>query len=172
MTLQEFFNLLSNNPLLILSYFLIIPFTALLAGIMGKGEGHMSPWKYLYSTLIYLVSIPGIFAVTLSVYFFLFERRSVLQTDIYTQILPVLSMALTLWLISRNVELKQIPGFGKLSGLLLIIAAALMLMWIFDRLRILVFTMMPFYYVIFLFLGLFLLLRYGWYQMVEKEQEL
>ena len=170
MTLQEFFDLLSNNPVLILGYFLLIPFTALLAGFMGKGEGHLSPWKYLYSTLVYLVSIPGIFALTLSVYFFLFERRSVLQTDIYTQILPVISMVLTLWLISRNVELKQIPGFGKLSGLLFIIAAALMLMWVFDRLRILVFTMMPFYYVIILFIGLLVLFRYGWYQMVEKEK--
>ncbi len=169
MTLQAFFDLLANNPVLILGYFLLLPFTAMLAGFMGKGEGHLSPWKYLYATLIYLVAIPGIFAITLNVYFFLFERRSILSTDIYTQILPILSMVLTFWLISRNVELKQVPGFGKLSGLLFIIAAALMLMWVFDRLRILVFTMMPFYYVLILFAGLLLLLWYGWYQMVERK---
>ena len=169
MTLQAFFDLLANNPVLILGYFLLLPFTAMLAGFMGKGEGHLSPWKYLYATLIYLVAIPGIFAITLNVYFFLFERRSILSTDIYTQILPILSMVLTFWLIGRNVELKQVPGFGKLSGLLFIIAAALMLMWVFDRLRILVFTMMPFYYVLILFAGLLLLLWYGWYQMVERK---
>jgi hypothetical protein len=58
MTLKELFTCISQNPDFILFYFLIIPLTALLTGILGKGEGHLSPWKYLYAFLIYLVSIP------------------------------------------------------------------------------------------------------------------
>ena len=70
MTLQEFFRLLGENPSYVLMYFGLIPITALLAGILGKGEGEISPWKYLYSTLIYLVCVPGIFALTLNIYLF------------------------------------------------------------------------------------------------------
>ena len=76
MTLEELFQQIAENPAYIIFYFSIIPFAAFLAGLLGKGEGHMSPWKYLYSALIFLVSIPGIFSVTLSVYFFLFEKRT------------------------------------------------------------------------------------------------
>ena len=100
MTLLDFFKLLGENPSYMLGYFGLIPLTALLAGLLGSGEGHISPWKYLYSALVYLVCIPGIFAFTLNIYLFLFERsqRSILGSDIFSQILPVISMILTLFI--------------------------------------------------------------------------
>ena len=82
MTLGEFFDWTAEHPSFLIVFFIAIPVIALLAGLFSKGEGHLSPWKYLYSTLIYLVSIPGIFAVTLSVYLFLFERRSIMDTNL------------------------------------------------------------------------------------------
>lgn len=169
MTLQEFFNLLGNNPQLILAYFILIPLTALIAGILGKGEGHLSPWKYLYSTLIYMVAVPGIFAITLSAYLFFFERRSILATDMYTQVLPLLSMFATFMIIRKNVALDNIPGFGKMSGLLMIIGVTLVTMWILDKTRIFAFTYIPFQYVILMFVGLFLMFRYGWASMTKSE---
>ena len=53
MTLQQLFDLISGNPAYILFYFAIIPFAALLANLLGKGEGHLSPWKFLYAILIF-----------------------------------------------------------------------------------------------------------------------
>lgn len=169
MTLQEFFDLLANNPSIIMTYFFFIPLTAFIAGILGKGEGHISPWKYLYSTLIYLVCVPGIFAITLSIYLFLFERISIFKTDMFTQILPVVSMIATLFIIKKNTPLDSVPGFGKMSGLLMIILVTLGFMWIIDRTRIFVvaFTQMPFYFVIGIFVVLFVILRLG-YSRVAK----
>lgn len=162
MTLQDFFQKIADNPSYIVFYFVIIPLTALLAGWLGKGEGHLSPWKYLYSTLIYLVTVPGIFAVTLSVYFFLFERRSIMQTDMLVQVLPVVSMIATLLLIRRNVRLDQIPGFDKLSGLIMMISATLVIMWVVDRTHFVVFSHMPFQYAILILIGLLIVIRFGW----------
>jgi len=164
MTLQELFDLLANNPSIILTYFFFIPLTAVIAGILGKGEGHLSPWTYLYSTLIYLVCVPAIFAITLSIYLFLFERISIFETDVYSQIVPVLSMIFTLAIIKKNVVLGEVAGFGRLSGLLMIILVTLGFMWILDRTRIFVvaFTQMPFYFVLAIFAGLFLVLRIGY----------
>jgi len=163
MTLKEFFDLLAENPIFLLAYFSLIPFTALLAGFMGKGEGHISPWKYLYSALIYLACVPGIFAITLNIYLFLFEKQSIFDADVYTQILPILSMVITLLLAKNNVALEQIPGFGKMSGLFMIIFSVLVIMWILDRTRIFVvaFSYMPFYYVIFIFVALVVAMRVG-----------
>ncbi|TAK41946.1 MAG: hypothetical protein EPO28_07890 [Saprospiraceae bacterium] len=162
MTLQEFFDLLAANPFWILAFFILVPFTAWLAGNLGKGEGHLTPWKYLYSTLVYLSCVPGIFAVTLSIYLFIFERRPILQTDIYTQILPVLSMVGTLLLIRRNVDLKDVPGFEKISGLILVITATLALMWFIDRTHIWVISFLPFWQAVLIFIGLLLTVKWGW----------
>ena len=169
MTLQELFDLIGNNPTWIIVYFALIPFTALLAGFMGKGEGNLTPWRQLYSVLIYMVCIPGIFAITLSIYFFLFERRSIMDTDVYNQIIPVVSMLATLLLIRNNANMDRIPGFGKVSGLMMVIFATLALMWGLDRTRIhiIAFTRMPFYYVIGIFVALFLVVRFGFKRLLK-----
>lgn len=161
MTLAEFFDWIGERPGLILSYFILIPIIALLAGLFNKGEGHLSPWKYLFSILIYLVAIPGIFAVTLSVYMFLFERRSIMDTNMYTQVLPIFSMIVTILIIKREVYLDLVPGFDKISGLLLIIASVMTLMWIIDKTRIYAITFMPFYVVILILLAGFIVIRLG-----------
>lgn len=162
MTLEELFQRLADNPAYIIFYFSIIPFAAFLAGLLSKEEGHLSPWKYLYSALIFLVSVPGIFAVTLSVYFFLFEKRPILQTDVFTQIVPVISMVLTLLTVRKNVNLDHIPGFDKLSGLITMITASLAIMWFIDRTRIWVVSFVRFEVVIGIFILLLIVIRFGW----------
>ena len=161
MTLQQLFDLLSNNPSFILFYFIALPLTAFLAGVFGKGEGHMTPWKQLYCFLIFAAAIPGIFAVILDIYLFLFERRPIMETNIYTQILPIIIMVVTFWLVRRNVPFELIPGFDRISGLLMIVLAVLALMWFLDRLHIIAFTYMPFHYVILFLIAAFVAVRYG-----------
>lgn len=171
MTLQEFFNLLAGNPVWLLAYFILIPFTALLAGYFGKGEGEESPWKYLYSTLIYLVCIPGVFAITLSVYLFLFERRSIMQTDMFTQVIPILSMVATLLLIRRNVSLEKVPGFDKVTGFIFMTLALFAVLWVLDKTRIWVVSFLPFWQGILIFIGLFLVMRWGWKKMSRNDEK-
>jgi len=168
MTLKEFFELCTAHPFLIIVFFALIPFTAYVAGLLGKDEGHLSPWKYLYSTLIYLVSVPGIFAITLNIYLFLFERQSVFNVDLYTQVLPIFSMILTLWLIRRNVNLDYIPGFDKLGGLVMIIGGALAIMWILDKTRIWLVSFMRFEIAVLIFIGLIVAIKIGWSRIFGK----
>src|SRR5688572_8136969 len=167
MTLGECFTWTGENPVLLLSYFIGIPLIALLAGVFSKGEGHLSPWKYLYSALIYLVSIPGIFAVTLSIYLFLFERRSIMDTNLYTQVLPVFSMVVTILIIKKQVSLDLVPGFDKISGLILIIASMMVIMWIIDKTHIYAITFMPFYVVVLILLAGFFVIRLGLRRMAK-----
>jgi len=81
--------------------------------------------------------------------------------DVYTQILPIIIMVFTLMIVRKNVDFNQIPGFDKLSGLFLAISAVLAMMWILDKTHIIAFTFMPFYWVIILLIGIFILLRFG-----------
>ncbi len=161
MTLQEFFDVCSNHPEFIGFYFVALPLTAFLASVFGKGEGHLSPWKYLYTFLVYCATIPGIFAVVLNVYLFLFERQSIMDSNIYTQILPIVIMFFTLWLIKRNVPFEYIPGFNKISGLVMVTFAIIAVMWLLDRTHIFAVTFLPFHYVLLLLVGLFVFARLG-----------
>lgn len=167
MTLSEFFDYLGSHPFVMLAYFIGIPFTALLAGVMGRGEGNQSPWKYLYSALIYMVCVPGIFAVALSVYFFLFERGSLMNANVFIQILPILSMVLTLAIVRRNATFDLIPGFGKLSSLMLMIGSVFVLMYLLDRIRLVAWVDVPVQYLILIVAGLLIAFRYGFKSMIS-----
>jgi len=162
MTLKQFFDFASQNPSLILFYSIAVPLSALLTGVFSRGEGHISPWKYLYSFLIFFVCIPGIFAITLNVYLFLFERQSVWDANLYTQALPILVMILTLTIIQKAVNLDFIPGFGKLTGLIIMISAILIIMWFLDKTHIYVFSYMPFFQVVLLLVILLVIIRLAW----------
>ncbi|MBA4852522.1 hypothetical protein [Emticicia sp. BO119] len=168
MTLQQLFQRIGDNPGFLLFYFLIIPVAAIVAGFLGKGEGHLPPWKYLYATLIYLVSVPGIFAVALNIYFFLFQKGDIMQTDVYMQILPIVVMLITIFLIRRNVDLALIPGFDKISGLWFMLFATMFLMWLLEKIHIVIFSYLPFQYLLGIFMILFALIYIGWRRFVAK----
>ena len=162
MTLQQFFDYLSAHPLVVLAYFLFVPMVALFVSVVGKGRGYESPWRNVYSVLIYAVALPGIFATTLLVYLFLFERQSVWALDLLTQVVPIASMVATLWLIQRNVDLAYVPGFGRLSGLLGIISAVLFVMYISQHFRWITFTYLPASAVLIGFVLVVVLIAWGW----------
>lgn len=162
MTLRELFDYLSLHPAGVISFFLVLPLAALLAGWMGKGEAHESPWKYFYSTLVFLCCVPGIFAMTLAAYLFLFERGgSIFNLNLLTQVLPVFSMIATLAAVRRNTSFSQIPGFNKLSDLALMILAVFMLMFLIDRTRIVAWVNIPFYWLFAIVAVLLVSIRFG-----------
>jgi hypothetical protein len=161
MTLQQLFDFLGENPLYITGYFILIPLVALMANWVCSGEGHLTPWKYLYSVLIFAACVPGIFSVALSVYFFLFQRGNILGTNILTQVLPVLSMAFTITTIRRNVALEYIPGSERISSLMLLIGSVLVLMYIIDKTRIIVWVNVPVGYFLLILIGLILAIRFA-----------
>lgn len=167
MTLAEFFTWTGAHPGLVLGYFIAIPLIALIAFVFSRGEGHLSPWRYLFAILIYLVAIPGIFAVTLSIYLFLFERRSIMETNLFTQVLPVLSMLGTFLLVRRQVSLRHIPGMDRLSSLSGMLMLLMILMWIIDKTHIIAITRLPFLVVVLVLVAGFLLIRFGWKRLVR-----
>jgi len=162
MTINDLFQYAQDHPANVLFYFALIPFAALLAGWMEREEGHLPPWNYLYSTLVYLVAVPAILAIAYGIYSWLFERRSIRDANILLQILPIASMLLTFFLVKKQVRIESLPGFSRLSGLVMMISAALAIMWFLDRVRIVVFSYMPIQYLLIVFVVLLVVIRYGW----------
>lgn len=162
MTLTDFLTFLSTHPAQVVFYFSIVPFAALLAGWMERAEAHLPPWNYLYTTMLYMVAIPAIGSVALMAYRWLFERTSIMEADLLLHVLPVVSFVVTVLIVRRQVALRGLPGFGRLGGMLLMIAVTLVVLWAIDRTRIVVFSLLKIQYLVAAFLGLLLLLRTGW----------
>lgn len=162
MTLQDVLNILGENPGYPLIFFGGLPIVALVFGWISSGEAHLAPWKFGYSGLVFAACIPGIFAFILNVYLFLFQRRDIFQSDLFVQILPIFAMIATLLIIRRNVDFDQIPGFGKLSGLVFMLSVVIALMWFLDRTNIIIFVRMEFFQLLLVFAVGFSLAYVGW----------
>lgn len=171
MTLQQLFDYLSAHPIWTMAFFIFPPIFAYFISVIGRGKGYMSPWKIIYSVLIYLVSIPGIISVSLFIYLFLFERISVWQVNLLVQVVPILSMITTLFVIQKNVDLAYIPGFGRLSGLLGMIFALFFLMYMSERFHWVTFTYMPASTVIIGFLIVLAILMWGWTKLFRSDKD-
>lgn len=162
MTLQELFDLMAAHPTPVLLYFFLLPIGALGIGYLtDRRAGQSSPWKYAYGTLVYLACLPGIFAITMCLYHLFIDRRSFLQLNILAYFLPIFVMFATTLIINKNVNVKKIPGFDKISGLSMIIAASFITILIIQKTRIWIFIGGSMTHLLGLFVVLFIVFRFG-----------
>jgi len=110
MTLREFFVYFGNNPQSVVVYFAALPLVAILMGLIPRDQRQQPPWNFLYAAIIYLSAVPGLFVLTLNIYVFLFERQSIMDLDIFSQVLPMVSMVITLGIIRKDVDLPMCRG--------------------------------------------------------------
>lgn len=163
MTLRDVFETLSGQPILLFLLLMAIPTGAFLINLWsGDTAEEIWKWRYVYAVLAYVACIPGMFAFTLNVYLFLFERQSIWDMNLALQVLPILTMVATLMLIKRKLPFNYIPAFGKLSNFLTMITAVMGLLWLIDRTRIYAITYVPFTYILMGFVALLLIVRLAW----------
>jgi hypothetical protein len=123
MTARDLIDAAGRHPALLASLSLLPPLGALLLGwLHGRGGGARAPWRHLYGVLVYVACVPGIGAAVLTAYTLFFTRESLLDKDLLVYVVPVVSMGVTLPLIRRNVSFDDVPGFDRLSGLMVLIA--------------------------------------------------
>ncbi len=124
MTAREFINWAAQLPAWASILFFVIPpaLSFVLGKLHGRGNGNTSPWKYIYSLIIYWVCIPGIFSALITLYTLFFTGENLLDQNILIYVLPLISMILTLIIISGNTCFDDIPGFDRIYGLMAIIA--------------------------------------------------
>jgi len=137
MSVQQFFDYLSQHSLVIVLYFVVIFILALGLSLKHKNSPSTLTAKIL-STLIFLVSVPGIMATILVFYSLFFIRQNLLEVNIILYFLPIISMTVTLFFISKNVSLNTLPGFDRLSGLMTVLVLTGMALLMLYKLRFVV----------------------------------
>jgi len=140
MTINDLIVLLSQYTLLIFILLTAIPLTALVYAKLIAGEnGHARPHRYVYSLLVYLTSLPGVFAVVIIAYTMFFVKGNILNMELVSTILPIISMFITMTIIKKNVNMKYVPGFEKLRGLYLMLTTVFVIALIIVKTRIFLF---------------------------------
>ncbi|MEM7016476.1 MAG: hypothetical protein AAF512_03935 [Pseudomonadota bacterium] len=139
MSIQELLNLIQGYPEYLLVYFCVPPVLAFFIGFLhGRQRGEATGWKYVYSVLVYLVCLPGIISLSLLAYNLFFIRGNLLEVNALVYFLPVASMILTLVIVAKQASINELPGFGKLSGLMVLLALTFAVLLFVYKTRILI----------------------------------
>ena len=136
MTLRQCLEWLSGEAIWAGGVLLALPLLALLLGLAARGKGNESPWKYAWSALVYATCIPGMLAATLTLYLILFVGQNLLDVSLLVTLAPLASMAAALVIAGRSVELRPLPGFGRLSGLMTMLGLTFAVLFALSRTRI------------------------------------
>lgn len=168
MTLQQLFDSIGQNPTFMLFFFIGLPIVAFVMTWITGEDAYKSPWNFVYSGIIYAAAIPGIFATMLVAYTLFFENTSLLNVNWVVYFLPIISMIITLLILSRTLHLDRIPGFDKISGLIFMIIAASMVIFLLSRMQIWTIFVGSIWHLFGLFIVLLVIFRIGFKRLFAK----
>jgi hypothetical protein len=172
MTLNDLIQMANGHLLVLVIFFVSLPIVAWLCGLVhGRGNGGNAPWKYVYSVLVYLVSIPGLFSSVLTGYALFFQRANMLNVNLAVYILPIVSMIVTLIFIHKTVNFENVPGFDRISGLMVMIGCSFVIALAIDKTRIWVLFHSPIAGLFVIAAGVFALLKWGTYMLFRRRDE-
>lgn len=126
MTIDAFIQKLSAvDPWMLLAVLAAPPvFAWLFSKTHGPGDAEFPPRSYVYSALVYLVCVPGIFGATLTAYTLFFVRQNLLKVNLFVYFLPIVSMIATLIVVGRQADWDRLPGVDRLYGLVLVLVVS------------------------------------------------
>ncbi|MCX6904102.1 MAG: hypothetical protein NTW03_11640 [Verrucomicrobia bacterium] len=172
MTTREFIQWAGAHSLALGCLFVVPPLATWVCGRMhGRGNGGNAPWKYAYSVLVYLACVPGLFAAVLTGCALFMSRENLLDVNPLVYFLPVISMIVTLVLLRKNVSFEQVPGFDRLSGLMVMIGCSFALALAVQKTNIWIFFGGSIEKLFLLAAGVFALLKWGTYSLFRRRDE-
>jgi hypothetical protein len=133
-------NLLGRYPGAVAATLLAPPVSAWVLGFFQPSVVRQArpPLNWIYSSVIFTSCVPGMLATTLTAYALFFTRSNLMQMNVFATFLPIVAMGLTLFLVGRKVEFTPLPGFERLSSLILVLGLTFFLLIILERMRVLV----------------------------------
>jgi len=172
MTLRDLIQLAGQHALALVALFLVPPLASWLLGQMHeRGRGGVAPWNHLYAVLVYLACVPGMFAAVITAYTLFFSRENLLDANLLVYFLPIVSMVATLIFIRKNVPFDEVPGFDRLSGLMVMVGCSFAAALAIQKTNIWIFFGGSIEKLFILAAGIFALLKWGTYTLFRQRDE-
>jgi hypothetical protein len=161
MSIQDIITWFDSHHAAVLYYFGIALVLALLCTYIVNAK-NISTIKYVMSFIVYAVTIPGVLALFLLLYNILFLGSSMLQLGLVTYFLPIVAMILILLILNRKIKMSKLPGFTRLSSLIIIIGISFVLLFILQRSYFGVIFLGGFTQLLLVFAVIMIVLRVAW----------
>mgnify|MGYP003636276172 FL=1 len=142
-------------------YFILILILSITCTIIVN-KNNISKVKYLMSLLIYAVCVPGILALFLSLYTILFLRTSMLDVSIISYFLPIITMVMVLIILNRKIKISKLPGFTRLSSLIIMISISFIILFILQRSYFGVLILGSFTHLLLVFIIIMVIVKFAW----------
>ncbi|WP_299492701.1 hypothetical protein [Acaryochloris sp. IP29b_bin.137] len=161
MTFQDLFSLLIQYKPLLLGIMLFAPWVALAICVVIPGQKE-EPFVLSFNLGMALLSL------VLAVGYLLFATnnggwaRVMKEADILLMLAPCYYVVISFWVTKQRLPLSQVPVARMVQGLALIAAGYLGLAWMLKSMRIVIFSYIPFQYLVFLLLGLTGIMYFGY----------
>jgi hypothetical protein len=139
MTTREFLLFLAQNPWPLTGALVGLPLlTWVWSWIHARAASRLSPWKYGYAVLTYLAVVPGTVSLVILAYSVFFAHENLLDRDLLVTFGPPVSMVLTLVAVRQRLSFAEVPGFGRLSGFITLVALSFAAALAIDKTRLFV----------------------------------
>ena len=172
MTTRELIQLAGQHSWTLVAVFVVPPVAAWLLGQMHeRGRGGVAPWKYLYAGLVYLACVPGMFAGVITAYTLFISRENLLDANLLVYFLPLVSMVATLIFIRKSVSFDEVPGFDRLSGLMVMVGCSFAVALAIQKTNIWIFFGGSIEKLFLLAAGVFALLKWGTDTLFRRRDE-
>jgi len=172
MTTRELIDVAGQYPLALAVALAAPPLIAWVVGLLHeRGRGGAGPCKYVYAGLVYLACVPGMFAGVLTAYTLFFSRENLLDANPFVYFLPIVSMIVTLVLIRQNVRFDEVPGFNRLSGLMVMVGCSFAIALAIQKTKIWIVFGGSIERLFILAAGIFGLLKWGAYMLFRRRDE-
>lgn len=134
MSINDLIVLVSKCTLEVAIYFVSLPVVTFCMLLIYKRTSQLNWGDYLLSVFVYLASIPGIISLSLIFYTLFIIKGNLLEVNALIYFLPVVSMGIVFGLIARKTDFDHLPGFGRLSGLMLMLLLTCIVILLLQRL--------------------------------------
>jgi len=172
MTTRDLVQNADQHPLALAAALATPPVVAWVAGrLHGRGQGGPGLWKYLYTVLVYIACVPGLVAGVLTAYTVFFSRENLLDTSLLAYFLPIVSMVVTLVLVRKNDAFDDVPGFDRLSGLMVMVGCSFAIALAIQKTKIWIFFVGSIERLFILAGGIFALLKWSAYMLFRQRDE-
>lgn len=170
MSINDLIAVVAQHPWAVLVALGPLPILAWILGWVAGSDGERTPWKYAFSVLVYAACVPGILACVLTAYSLFFVRANLLQVNVLVYGLPIVIMVLTLAVIGKIVDFKRVPGFDRISGLMLVLALSFGVALFIVKTRIWIVFGSSIATLFLLAIAAFLLFRWGSYKLFRSSR--
>lgn len=166
MTIQQLIDWFNSNPYLVLIYFTVILALAIIS-VLIVTINNVNVIKYVMSAIIYGVTVPGILAVTLILYSLFIIKVNLLNVSFISYFVPIIFTIATLFVLNRKVKMSTIPGFSRLSALMIFILITFGIIFVLQRTYFGVLFIGGFSQLLIVFVIVFIVLKIAWSKLTK-----